>query len=126
MNGFSPKEIKATSVSAIGASVTDSPIADNFPITAGGAARALAIKIKVSGVTVGGGITAKLQSAIDNEFVDSKTVAITADGNFYIKLLAEAAGDQAFMPLLSTGRVVVTTGVGSALTVDSIKLLQEL
>ena len=59
----------------------------------------LVVKIKVSGVTVGGGITAKLQTGIDGEFVDSKTVSISGNGNFYIKLLAAAAGDQTFFPL---------------------------
>lgn len=125
-NGYAPKEIKSKTVSAIGASVSNSPISDQFPIYAGGAMRGMVIKINVSGVTVGAGITAKLQTAIDGEFEDSKTVAVTANGNVYIKLLAAAAADQTYLPLLSTGRVVITTGAGSAVTIDSMQILQDL
>lgn len=125
MNGWSPKDYKKNNLAALGASLTDEVISEIIPITAGGA-RMLVVKFKVSSVTVGGGITAKLQSGIDQEFVDSKTVAITASGNFYIKLLAEAAGDQTYLPLLASARLVVTTGVGSAITIDKISVLQEL
>lgn len=124
MNGWYPRDVKKNGLAALGASLTDSAISEIFPITAGGA-RMMAIKIKASAVTVGGGITAKLQSGINQEFVDSKTVAIAANGNVYIKLLAEAAGDQTFLPLLRSGRIVITTGVGSAVTIDSIQVVQE-
>jgi len=125
-NGYAPKEIKKNEVSAVGASVTNFAISKDFPIDGAGAMQGLVVKIKVTGVTVGTGITAKLQTAIDGDFVDSKTAAISADGNFYIKLLAAAAGDQTYFPLLSTGRVVVTTGAGDAVTITSIQLLQGL
>lgn len=123
-NGWSVQERKLSTVSALGASLTDSPISEAFPINQNAACRAFVVKIKVSGVTVGGGITAKLQTGIDGEFVDSKTVSISGNGNFYIKLLAAAAGDQTYFPLLNTGRVVITTGAGSAITVSKVQILE--
>lgn len=125
-NGYAPKEIKKNEVSAIGASVTNTAISKDFPIDGNGAFQGLVIKLNVSGFTLGGGITAKLQTAVDGEFEDSKTASITANGNVYIKLNNLAAADQTFFPLLSTGRVVITTGAASAVTIDSIQLLQPL
>lgn len=127
MNGWSPSSnLKKNGLAAVGASVTNQEISEVFPITAGGAVEGMVVKIAVSGVTLATAITAKLQTAIDAEFVDSKTVAITANGNFYIKLLGNAAADQTFLPLLRSGRLVITTGAGDAVTIDSIKVLQEL
>jgi hypothetical protein len=97
-----------------------------FAITAGGS-RHMVIKIVASDVTVVGTITAKLQTAIGDDWVDSKTVAITEDGNFYIKLMVETAGDQTYLPLLDVGRVlIVNTNAGDTVTIDAVEVLQEL
>ena len=109
----------------IGASVTNEPITTNFRLTTGGATDSLVIKITAASVTAGAGITAKLQSAIDNTFVDAKTVSVTGNGDFYIKLNNAVSADQAFLPLLSVGRVVVTTGAGSALTITDVQVVME-
>ena len=109
----------------VGASVTNQPITSNFRITTGGATYAMVVKVSVSGVLAGAGITVKLQSAIDNVFVDSKTAAITANGDVYIKLNNMVLGDQAFLPQLCTGRVVVTTTAGSTLTITDVQVVQE-
>jgi hypothetical protein len=124
MNGWSPSEVKLANVSALVAGLTDSPVTRIFRITAGGS-KNIAVVLKVSGVTAGSGITAKLQTGVDGVFVDSKTAAITAAGLVTIKLNVHASGDQAFLPLLASGRVVVTTASGASLTVDSINVLQE-
>jgi hypothetical protein len=124
--GWNAKAVKKNGVADIGASVTNVAISEEFSIYAGGAMNGLVLKLKCAGVTAGAGITAKLQSAINGDYVDSKTVAITANGDFYITLHAEKAADQTYFPLLASGRVVITTGAGSAVTISSIYLLQEL
>lgn len=123
-NGYAPQEIGITS-KVVGASLTNEPISREFHVTANGSLN-LVVKLKVAAVTVGAGITAKLQTAIDGDWVDAKTVAVTATGDFYIKLQAAVAGDQAFLPLLSAGRLVLTTGAGSTATVTSVNVLEDL
>lgn len=124
MNGWSSKSVaKPTVISGVVANQVATVV---YPITAGGSLNKV-IKIKASSVTVVGSITAKLQTAISNDWVDSKTVTISANGDFYIKLNIEVAGDQTFLPLLNAGRVVVTTtNAGDAVTIDSVDILQEL
>lgn len=125
MNGWAPKNVEITGAAVSGV-IANSPISVEFPITAGGS-KNMVIKLKVSGVTVVGSITAKLQTALGSDWVDSKTVAVSADGNFYIKLNIEVAGDQTFLPLLARGRVVLTTtNAGDAASVTSVEVLQEL
>lgn len=125
MNGWSSKVVTLTSapLQVVGASATNTPIStDGWPLTAGGATKGIVIKIKCSAVTAGAGITAKLRTAIGSDYEDSKTVAVTGNGSFYIKILNDAA----FMPLLNKGVVVLTTGVGSTATIDAVEVLQEL
>lgn len=126
MNAWPPKKISANTVPiSVGASESNIVVSSRFPITAGGS-KALVIAAKVSGVTVGTGITLKLRSSIgDQTAEDSKTAAVTGNGMAYIKLLAEAAGDQAFLPLLSIGQVVISTGTGSAVVVEDVWAIQE-
>lgn len=123
MNGWSANDYAIPQ--AVAASQTNQVISKEWPVTAGGALNC-AIKLVVSGVTVTTAVTAKLQTAIGSDWVDSKTVSVTASGNFYIKLQTAVAGDQTFLPLLNKCRLVLTTGAGDAATVDSVYVLQEL
>lgn len=127
MNGWSAKDVTLNSADAqtVGASQTNTVISSEFPITAGGALNCV-VKLKFSSVTVAAGITAKLQTAIGSDWVDSKTAAVSATGAFYIKLQTNLAGDQTFLPLLNKGRLVLTTGAGDTATVTSVEILQEL
>lgn len=123
-NGYSPGGSVSTG-KPISGIVANSPVSKEYPVTACGSIHHV-VKIVASGVTVVGSITAKLQTAIGDDWVDSKTVVISASGNFYIKLLAELAGDQTFLPLLSKARVVITTtNAGDAVTIDAIYKLQD-
>lgn len=124
MNAWSPTDYKLGNLQPIGASVTNQAISKPFPITAGGALH-LVVAIKASAVTVGTAITAKLQTGVDGIFADSKTASIAGNGVVYIKLSAETAGDQTYLPLLAVGQVVITTGSGDAVTIDSVNVLQE-
>lgn len=124
-NGWSPNEYKVGAIVTLGASVSNTPVSREFPIYSGGALN-LVVAIDTSTTTVGAGITAKLQTAIGDGWEDSKTVAVTTDDRYYIKLQTTATADQTFLPLLSKGRVVVTTGAGSAVTIDAVYVLQEL
>lgn len=124
MNGWSAKDVtQAVPVAGI---VTNQVQTVEYPITAGGSLNHV-VKIKASAVTVVGSITAKLQTAIGPDWVDSKTATIAAVGSVYIKLQTTLAGDQTFLPLLNKGRVVITTtNAGDLATIDSIEVLQEL
>lgn len=122
-NGWNATDNYANVLSSTGI-VTDLVISKPFPITANGA-KNLVLKVGVTGVTQVGTMTIKLQSAIGDDWVDSKTTTFTADGKFYIKLNIEVAGDQTFLPLLNKGRVVVTTtNAGDIFTVASVQVLQ--
>lgn len=123
MNAWVPNTITLPNLSAIGASQTDAPISKKFPITAGGS-KNIVLCISVSAAS--GTVTGKLRSSLGNVSpVDSKTVSITGAGNFYIKLNSDVSGDQGFLPLLSLGEIVVTTGAASSVTVTSVQVLQE-
>lgn len=49
---------------------------------------------------------------------------INANADFYFLLKAEVAGDQADLPLMPLGRVVVTTGGGDAVTIGTVRVIQ--
>lgn len=125
--GYSPKNLAINPAQAVSGVVANQPITvEGWPIYSTGS-RYLVIKIKVAAATVVGSITAKLQTAIDSDYVDSKTVTISAAGDFYIKLNNNVTADQTFLPLLSKGVVVVTTtNAGDSFTITSVNVLQEL
>lgn len=126
-NGWSALDVTKNPGLPISGIVTNQAISREFSLSAGGAVEGLVLKIKAAAVTVVGSITAKLQTAIGSDYVDSKTVTISGNGDFYIKLQANVAGDQAFLPLLNKGQVVVTTtNAGDSLTISEIDLLQNL
>lgn len=123
MNAWIPNTVTLQGLSAIGASLTNAPISKKFPITAGGS-KNIVVCISVSAAS--GTVTAKLRSSLGvGTPVDAKTVSITGAGDFYIKLNNDVSGDQAYLPLLSLGEVVVTTGAASSVTVTAVQTLQE-
>lgn len=110
----------------VGASATNSVVSgtngrEGFAIQAP-FMTAICIDLVCSAVTAATGITAKLQVRHVNTqtWADSKTAAITANGTTSIRLLPTVAADQAFLPLKSEARVVITTGAGDTATVDAI------
>lgn len=125
MNGWANERVELAASLAYGASLTNQPVTKEYRISAGGALNCV-LKVVASSTTVSTGITAKLQTALGSDWVDAKTVTISGNGAFYIKLQAAVAGDQAYLPLLNRGRVVLTTGAGDAVTIDSVDVLQEL
>lgn len=123
-NGWAANEVAITG-KVVGASETNTPVTREYPITAGGALNHVLV-IDATAVTVGTGITAKLQTAVGSTWQDAKTVAITATGRFYIKLNIEVAGDQTYLPLLNKGRLVITSGSGDTVTISAVNILQAL
>lgn len=128
--GYSPKNVQLAddSGTAVYAGVlTNQPVSKEFPITNGGSLN-FVVKAKLPAVTQVGTITLKLQSAIDSDWVDAKSSAsITTSGDVYIKLNVEVAGDQAALPLLGKGRLVITqTNAGDSTTLGVISVLQEI
>ena len=125
MNAWIPRLISLPNPPVVGAAATNTPISSPFTITAGGST-SMVLAISASAVTAGAGITAKLRTRIGPQVaVDSKTVAITANGIAYLKLNVSIAADQTYLPLLSIGELVVTTGAGSAVTIDAAWVIQE-
>lgn len=125
-NGWSGKDIQISDVQSLAASQSNQVISKEFPITAGGS-KNLVVKLKVSAATVAAGITAKLQTSLNDDWVDSKTVAVTAGANdWYIKLNVEVTADQTYLPLLNKGRLVISSGAGDSATLGAISVLQEL
>jgi len=84
------------------------------------------VDIIYSDAVVAVAITAKVQSSPDGgtTWIDAKTVALTAATATATRKTISAdiniAGDQALLPLRSLARVVVTTGAGDSITIDSI------
>lgn len=123
-NVWHPKDVAPEASKAIAASQTDAAISDPFTITAQGSQH-MVVCVIASAVT--GTVDIKLQTSIgDTEWVDSKATTIAAAGRAYIKLNAETAADQTYLPLLSRGRVVVTTGVGEDITVSNVYVIQQI
>lgn len=127
MNGWSAKDITLTPAPSLSGIVTDGLVSlEGWPVTAGGSLN-MVVKITVSAATVVGSITAKLQTAIGSDWQDSKTVALTAAGVYYIKLQTSVTADQPYLPLLNKGRVVVsTTNAGDSVSISEVMVLQEL
>jgi hypothetical protein len=128
MNGYSPKQLVITPIT-VGASVTALQIGSEFGVSAGGA-RSIRLDIQASAVTAGGGITVALQHKIFDTWTAlssaNASVAISANGRVAIRMFIERSADQADMPLAKNARLVITTGVGSAVTIDKASVLQEL
>lgn len=123
-----PNDLMKATVQSVGASETNTVLgAKQFGVSDGSRLR---IDMIASAFTLGAGITLKLQVSpgLDANgaaiWVDAKTAAVTATGATTITLNPEVAGDQAFLPLPTIARVVVTTGAGSALTVIHVNVLQ--
>ena len=130
-NGYSPKDIKLDGLAAISGVVSNQAVSKDTGLTWAGATH-LRVDLKVSGVTVVGSITAKLQHRAPNgSFEDlagaNASVTISADGIVTITQLIERAADQANMPIRKQIQVVITTtNAGDEVTVDNIWIYQGL
>jgi hypothetical protein len=120
--------LKSQSPVVVGASVTV-PASEEFRISHAGSLNLL-VGIQCASVTAGAGITAKVQSSFYGQagadWQDGNSVSITGNGWFYIRMNVQTSGDQAKLPLADVGRIVVTTGAGSAVTVSTVEVLQGL
>jgi hypothetical protein len=122
-NVWHPNDNALSSSYVVAASQTDAPVTKPFTITAPGA-KHLIVCLTASAVT--GTVDVKLQTSVgDTSWVDSKATTIAAAGRCYIKLAIEIAADQTYLPLLSRGRVVVTTGVGEDITISNVYVIQQ-
>lgn len=129
--GYESRKVLASGApQTVGASATDQPISAEFKISAAGSCR-IRIDLIASALTVGAGVTAKLQHATfvnadgTATWTDTKTASLTTTGLATITVLVEVAGDQGFCPLRPNGRVVLTTGAGSSATISDIRVMQE-
>ena len=129
MNGWSTKSqnLVKRGLAPVAGVVTASAISEPFTITAGGALHCV-LACKVSGVTQVGTLTISLQTGIEETFVTVKASAgITADGWVFVRMNNAVSADQASLPLLTTGRAVLTTtDADDEITVEKVYLIQEL
>ena len=130
-NGYSPKDIKKIGLAPIAGVIANAAISEDAGLSAGGSIR-LRLDIVVSGVTVVGSITAKLQHRAPNgAFEDlagaNASATITADGLVTITQLVERAADQVNIPIRKQIRAVITTtNAGDEVTVDNVWIYQPL
>lgn len=119
-----------TFVSEVVASSTDRQVSRVFPISALDS-ECITIDILYRDAVVTNAITAKLQScpnfregSSDNMWITHDTVAITGAVDTLtlktIDLNIAISGDQSKLPIRPNARVVVTTGVGDTVTLESI------
>jgi len=104
----SEKDVRDATIPSVTGVVTKQRVSQVFAITPNGS-RALRVDIKVSAVTVAGGITAIVQVVNPAGAVDTKSVAITAAGEFSIKFLDTVVADQTYLPLAAHAQIVLTT-----------------
>jgi hypothetical protein len=119
--------LNGTSV-VIGASETDTVVSKSFRIMN---PKYIVVDVECSASTVSTGITAKLQDSSGNNSSGTAVwntkgaegnVAITGNDTFSFVLMIENSSDQAELPLRPLGRIVVTSGSGDAVTIDSVKV----
>lgn len=124
-NGWAVEYVTLSVNQPVGASQTNTPITVPFRLKAQAALHGFVLKINFSSSVVATGVTAKLQTAIGADWVDSKTATVTNGApNVYIKLNNSASGDQTYFPLLAQGRVVLTTQTGDSVVITHVELLQ--
>lgn len=101
----------------VGASETALPV--TVPERVTHSSRAV-VDLKASGFTVGAGITFKLQDSFDGVTWNdiSAATSITAAGTYTLRYNPETA--VTYLPFRPMVRVVVTTGAGSAVTIDHV------
>lgn len=104
----------------IGASQTEAPISYVFPV--GANPLVFKVNIVITAITVGGGITAKLQSHNGSTWVDVASVSITSTGVFVIKIHPYDGND---IVLDERVRVVCTTGIGSSVTISNVIMYRQ-
>ena len=121
MAGYTAKEeLLGATTQTLGASVTAQAVTGEFRFSNPDSLNEL-VDVRAASVTVGGGITAKLQDSWDKStWFDVKSVAITADGSFQIRTNVQTTADQAVLPTRTFGRVVVTTGAASAVSITRV------
>jgi hypothetical protein len=96
-------------------------------LTGGGACTAIRLEVVTSAVTATTGITLAVQSQLaDNSWVSvaGLSAAVTAAGCAVLSMNAHSAAGIAAMPLARVARLVVTTGVGDAVTINSVRSIQ--
>jgi len=116
-----------------GASKTAVQVGRIFQVTAKGSLN-MRVDLVADTVTAGAGITWKLQSSsgVDKDGADNwidfgapTTVAITTAASTTLALnVQDTTSDEGYLPLRPKGRIVITTGAGSTVTVEQLRVTQ--
>lgn len=127
-NSYSPVDVRKVRPTIVVNGAASTVISNAIQLSAQGS-KHLRVDVQVSGVTAGAGISAKLQMrSIDEAWADvagaNATVVISAAGTVSMTQAVERAADQPNMPLKKQIQVVLTTGVGSIITVEQVRVSQ--
>ncbi len=127
MNSYSPQqELLQQASQVVSGIVSKQVVSEEFAIKGHGS-KHLFLAVTIASTTHAGTQTILLQTAFGSVWEDSKSVAFTADGTFYIRLNADNADDKAYLPLASRGRIVVSqTHANDRATVTAVQVLQQL
>jgi hypothetical protein len=123
-NGYSLRDYAKSGGVTLGASETATVVSSEFPMSAADSLN-FVVRIKTSDTTVTNAVTAIVQelwSSTDTwTAVGSQAqVSISGDGWFQITCNIENSSDEAQLPTAPLCRVVVTTGVDDAVTIDNV------
>ena len=122
--GMSDNNTPDSGAVTVGASETNTVVSRTKRISADDSLE-LMVRVKSSSVTVTNAVTAKLQHRWSEDedwsLVGSQAqVSITGNGWFGFKVSVRNSTDEAQLPLAPLARLVVTTGVGDAATIDQV------
>lgn len=125
ISGIPTAQVVPASQTTPGQTVTD-------PFFLHGEGRELLLGIRVTGVTVAAAISANLWTGIMKaadgtvtfRATADKSVSITGNGVFEIRLNPEDASDVTKMPLGPHAKVTIITGAGDAATVQEVRLVE--
>jgi hypothetical protein len=110
------------SAQVIGASQTAIPVSIDYAVDAF-MARRQRILYQVEAVTAADAISLILQTKLpEGPWVNVKTVSVTANAEAYLLFNERLTGDEDESPLGSLCRLVITTGIGDAVTVSKLKV----
>lgn len=128
MNAWVPNTVTLQGLGTVPVNQTDYVVSKKFGITAGGS-KNIVIAVSFT-ASAAGTYKVKLRTSLGTwATVDAKEVSSSIGGAgaavIYLKLNSDVSGDQAFLPLLSLGEVVMSTPAGGTAASVVVQSLQE-
>jgi len=124
MNAWVPDDASIPGGIVVAPSQTKTSISKKITITASGSKNfVLLVDVSVAG---SGTSTLGFKTFIGSTYSrETKTASITTTGKYELRFNSDVSADQAYLPLLSMGELLLTTPAGVTVTVNSVETLQE-